>query len=136
MNDRYRYDNPHEWLESHIAELDTDDNRIELLAIIRALASVLDNDQIQDLFQSDMDADGYFQPLDQRGAIPPIAEESCMYVLKVGSWYVENWTEDTVHLTAHQRQARRFDTVESSAGLSIPPPFGRFVKLRPRTTGS
>lgn len=64
MNDRYRYDNPHEWLESHIAELDIDDNRLELLAIIRALASVLDSDQIQDLFQSDMDADGYFQTID------------------------------------------------------------------------
>lgn len=50
----------HEWLDGRIAELSTG-AEAELLSIARELAGKLDSDTIQDIFQSDMDSDGYFK---------------------------------------------------------------------------
>lgn len=36
----------------------------ELISIISDLAQKLGNDEIQDLYQSDMDADGYFDEIE------------------------------------------------------------------------
>ena len=57
----YRWSHPIEWLD-HYLEAPTHD-RDDLIAIARQLAALLDGDQLQDLFQSEMDADGYFKPL-------------------------------------------------------------------------
>lgn len=55
----YRWAHPIEWLHDRI---DGHESLDELKACARTLASMLDGDQIQDEFQSDMDADGYFEP--------------------------------------------------------------------------
>lgn len=59
---RHRWDSPAEWLEWKIADLA---DRNELHAIIRELIGVVDGDQIQHLFQSDMTKDGYFRDLNK-----------------------------------------------------------------------
>lgn len=61
---RYQWGHPAEWLESRLTTLADDENMNEILSIARDLASKVDGDALQDLFQSDMDADGYFDDLD------------------------------------------------------------------------
>lgn len=61
MTNRYRWSHPQEWLQDYIKERSEDAN--ELFSLASELAQHLDGDQIQDLFQSDMDADGYFDAL-------------------------------------------------------------------------
>jgi len=60
---RYRWSHPAEWLDHWIDEHQEVD---ALDHLARELASKLDADQIQDLFQDEMDADGYFRPLKGR----------------------------------------------------------------------
>jgi hypothetical protein len=60
---RYRWAHPSEWLD-HWIEQHQDVAALDSLA--RALAAELDSDQLQDLFQAEMDADGYFRPLKER----------------------------------------------------------------------
>lgn len=52
----YKWNNPHEWLEDYIPRMIVP----RLRQTIRDLASLLDNDQLQDLFEKEMDMDGYF----------------------------------------------------------------------------
>jgi hypothetical protein len=56
----YKWDNPHEWFEQFWRGK-IEQGSSELYSIGMELARQLDSDGIQDLFQSDMDADGYFQ---------------------------------------------------------------------------
>lgn len=51
--------NPHQWLSDYARECRRQ-QPIKLLGIIRRLLRVLDADQIQDLFQEEMEKDGYF----------------------------------------------------------------------------
>lgn len=48
----------HEWLNEKLSGLDSGTGLLEYAS---AMAGVLDGDEIQDLFQSDMEADGYFK---------------------------------------------------------------------------
>ena len=57
MNEKFRWNSPQEWLEE---KLRGTDDPIELHAYATSLLSLLDADQVQDLFQSEMAADGYF----------------------------------------------------------------------------
>ena len=61
MNDRpksYSWDNPNEWLTQHADGMGED----ELRSVLRLLArDVLTSDDIQDLFQDEMEAAGYFR---------------------------------------------------------------------------
>ena len=59
---KYRWNCPGERLLDRIEQAGED----ELLAFARAMAPELDSDTIQDLFQNEMDADGYFKPLRKR----------------------------------------------------------------------
>lgn len=59
-NLKYRWSHPYAWLETASATWDRD----RLLREIRRLALQHDSDTLQDLFQLDMDEDGYFDPLD------------------------------------------------------------------------
>lgn len=54
----YKWANPQEWLQDYINGL----SYTELLQEARNLASMLDADTIRDTYQSDMDAQGYFEP--------------------------------------------------------------------------
>jgi len=55
----YKWNNPQEWFQSYVER--NKDNPVELFNLCLLLAGQLDSDTIQDLFQADMDADGYFQ---------------------------------------------------------------------------
>ncbi len=62
---QYRWSHPIEWLQGKIDDLanqrDKDVAVTELRSIASELAGHLDGDTIQDIFQSEMDADGYFE---------------------------------------------------------------------------
>jgi len=60
MTKQYKWDSPHDWLGDYIDHSQTPE---EIRYIACTLASVLDSDQIQDLFQSEMSDDGYFKLL-------------------------------------------------------------------------
>lgn len=60
---RYRWTHPIEWLNDKITELSQKDDVSELCSVARSLAEALDGDTIQDLFQDEMDEDGYFRPV-------------------------------------------------------------------------
>lgn len=55
------WESAHDWLidaiNNHASE-----SKAELVSLARDMATALDSDQIQDVFQSDMDDDGYFKP--------------------------------------------------------------------------
>lgn len=57
---RHQWASPQEWLLEKINE---ENNRETLRGYIRELLGHADADGVQDSFQSDMDADGYFQDL-------------------------------------------------------------------------
>lgn len=58
---RYKWENPQEWFREYLMEREPN----ELYSLCQELAGRLDSDEMQDLFQSDMDADGYFDDLDK-----------------------------------------------------------------------
>lgn len=55
----YRWSHPHAWLVDASRYWDQDKLRSELLT----LAIRHDSDTLQDLYQSDMEKDGYFEPI-------------------------------------------------------------------------
>jgi hypothetical protein len=61
MAQTYRWGHPSEWLNWKLTELAQADKLDEILGIARELATAIDGDTIQDLFQSDMYDDGYFK---------------------------------------------------------------------------
>ena len=61
---RYKWHTAHEWLLEKAQEYARANNAAELLSIIDTLVPKLDGDTIQDEFQSEMDADGFFDDLD------------------------------------------------------------------------
>ena len=56
MEGKYKWDNPHDWLMEKVNTWTENELRAEL----RHLATLLDGDQIQEAFESEMDKDGYF----------------------------------------------------------------------------
>jgi hypothetical protein len=65
-----RWNNPHEWLLKKAQQWNAD----ELYDALRGLAYRLNGDSIQGLFQSEMDADGYFDKKAKSNANPFDAE--------------------------------------------------------------
>lgn len=62
---RYRWASPHEWLSHKINSIGTvSPEARKLRGILNEVIPKLDADDIQDAFQSEMDADGYFEDLD------------------------------------------------------------------------
>lgn len=57
----YKWDSPASWLLDRINDADV----VDLRGIARELTELVDNDSIQNVFQSDMSADGYFDDLDK-----------------------------------------------------------------------
>lgn len=58
---RYRWDSPAAWVEDKLLE----GNRAECTSIARELLGHVDGDVIQDSFQSEMQADGFFRDLNR-----------------------------------------------------------------------
>lgn len=63
---RHKYASAHEWLLSKVTEAESAGDARTLAGYLRSIVSGLDGDEIQDSFQSEMDADGYFEDLDER----------------------------------------------------------------------
>ena len=62
MAKNYRWDSVYKWLAYSVTEKwDAARTRVELLEI----AAKCDPDDLQDLFQADMEEDGYFDEVDQ-----------------------------------------------------------------------
>lgn len=62
---RYQWPTPGDWLLHHIERQGDDcDAVVKLDALCREIASYLDDDTVQHIFQAEMDDDGYFQELD------------------------------------------------------------------------
>jgi hypothetical protein len=69
---RYRYESHHDWLAQRLQGLASDGNAAELLNFANCMAGKLDGDTIQELFERDMDADGFFDDLDaEQDGEPP-----------------------------------------------------------------
>lgn len=60
MSDRYRWESPQDWLAEVAREWDT----AKLYGELMTLAALLDCDALQDEYQREMDADGYFEKLE------------------------------------------------------------------------
>ena len=77
-SERYRWASPAEWLSEKIQGFEVlDFHRLKELAL--AMLSDLDSDQLQDLFQDDMEEDGYFQDLD---IAANLTREQCVELLE------------------------------------------------------
>ena len=57
----YKWTHPYHWLEEKAATWD----RERLLTEFLNLACIADSDTLQDTFQEEMDADGYFDEVEQ-----------------------------------------------------------------------
>jgi hypothetical protein len=64
----YKWASPGEWLEDRLNRYAESDDMNAIHHIAQELLTKLDSDQIQDLFQDEMDAEGYFKPIRKRGA--------------------------------------------------------------------
>jgi len=53
----YQWGNPSDWLNEKIGDW----NETELRSALMAILGTLPGDDIQDIFQSDMETDGYFE---------------------------------------------------------------------------
>ncbi len=62
MNNNYKWSSPHDWLIAKVQRHNDNNEVSEMQSLLQTLIYELDADKIQDLFQSDMDADGYFDP--------------------------------------------------------------------------
>jgi hypothetical protein len=55
---KYKWDSPHDWLMEKAQSMTVE----QLHSALEAVAYRLDGDSIQDLFQTEMDQDGFFDP--------------------------------------------------------------------------
>jgi hypothetical protein len=78
---KYKWDSPQEWLTGKINA--TDDVSV-LRSIMTSVIDRLDSDQIQDVFQSEMDKDGYFEP-DLTDVISRLPREAVVRLLENAS---------------------------------------------------
>ena len=63
------YANAHEWLKNHIDSQPVNVDRSEYWRnLVMTLAKLVDADEIQDIFERDMDEDGFFDSDDSPGA--------------------------------------------------------------------
>jgi len=59
MDKKYKWSHPGEWL---LDKINNTEDVAELRSIARSCVDALDSDKIQDIFQSEMNNDGYFEP--------------------------------------------------------------------------
>lgn len=78
---KYKWDSPQEWLSQKI---NATDDVAKLRGIVTSVVDLLDADEIQDTFQSEMDDDGYFKP-DLDAMIRDLPREACVRLLEGAS---------------------------------------------------
>jgi len=62
----YKWDSPAEWLDKKIQKLSDSGDVTGLCQILRDILPNIDNDIIQNIYQEEMDEDGYFEDLDKK----------------------------------------------------------------------
>lgn len=62
---QYKWANPNDWFRSHINKLEARSDCERLAGIIWILLTAIDDEEIQELFQEEMDQDGYFDAIDK-----------------------------------------------------------------------
>jgi hypothetical protein len=67
-NKTYRWGYPSDWLGEKLDTLAAEGNVVELKSIANELLRNCAEDDIQDVFQVEMEADGYFKPLKKASA--------------------------------------------------------------------
>jgi hypothetical protein len=60
-----KYEGPHDWLNQYVRKKEAKGAIADLVNVIWCLCQEVDADSIQDLFQDDMVADGYFDDTDE-----------------------------------------------------------------------
>jgi hypothetical protein len=88
---RYKWTSAAEWLQTKVALAASNNDAAELANICNTLIVAVDNDQIQDDFQSEMDADGFFRDLD---VCASLTREACVTLLEGIS--IECYDSETV----------------------------------------
>lgn len=73
MSKRYRWHSPGEWLDTKLNEWSPE----EVKKAAETMARKLDSDTIQDLYESEMTEDGYFEPLKRPGVRSPMPPDRC-----------------------------------------------------------
>lgn len=63
MAKEYKWAYPSDWLQEKMEDAFRSDNAVELKSLLNTCMAKMDEDDIQDLFQVEMDEDGYFKPL-------------------------------------------------------------------------
>ena len=61
---RYKYESAHAWFEELLHRTGRDEGAAGLEQLARMLAQGVNEDTLQDLFQNEMEEDGYFDNLD------------------------------------------------------------------------
>ena len=89
---RYKWDSPGEWLSEKIQSLEVLDF-YKLKDIATSMLTVLDGDQLQDLFQDDMDNEGYFDDLN---IAQNLTRDQCVEILEAMS--IECRDDETVEV--------------------------------------
>ena len=59
----YKWECPHAWLRDKVAEKVEEENNAWLMEVIMILANALDHDNLQFIFEREMEQDGYFDEL-------------------------------------------------------------------------
>lgn len=62
----YKWDSPREWLDDKIDQLANQNDVNGLTQILTDLLPNIDNDTIQNIYQDEMDEDGYFEDEDKK----------------------------------------------------------------------
>jgi hypothetical protein len=63
MAKKYKYESPHEWLSEKVTQAYQSGNSSYLAGLLNDIIPKLDGDTIQDIFQDEMDGDGYFDEI-------------------------------------------------------------------------
>lgn len=116
----YKWENPYEWLEHKQEEWSKEETAQALLS----LALHTDSDTLQDLFQSDMEEDGYFLPADQYGHTVPndlvLLPSGCLLQTELAEVVAATWYEvDGILMASAEQIGHLSEDDPEDAGIDL-----------------
>ena len=116
----YKWSSPQSWLDDRVQALAEKRDVNGLVEVINALIFHVDADQIQDVFQSEMDSDGYFKP-DDEGAVQAFRD-------RIESWFEDQF--DYHRFTSENQDDPEYDKLNeyllSEYGESLQDTYSRY----------
>lgn len=94
----YKWETPYDWFTSYVNSRADDPQALRSL-LLNIVAQKLDSDDIQDLFQPDMDADGYFTA-DDEADTQEECDDDCATHAQDCDGYCDHLTEGPRHVNA------------------------------------